>query len=327
MRAQTIVKWEQGSVLFGTLIWAVLAALAGARKAPLGVIELLFLFAPLVIVPLGIALGRMVSPLKYPKVELWLGMVQPIFAFLTVVSFWLPIGKTAAILAIPWLVFCISIAISAALTLLRGANWSLVDWVVNIGRIDLTVAGCWLVMSRLGMRPLGIQEPIGLLTAVHFHYTGFATAMLLAALLTYIHRTNKLVKLFDLVALVVGTPFLVAAGFVYSPTLKMAAAIVLSIAVTVLAAVQFWMAKTLSRGFSRIYLRCSSLSVAAAMALASIYAVGDWLKQDWLVIPRMASTHGLLNALGFTLLGLLGWLVEFSNRSHHTSSVEILPSM
>ena len=34
--------------------------------------------------------------------------------------------------------------------------------------------------------------------------------------------------------------------------------------------------------------------------------------QDWLVIPRMASTHGLLNALGFSLLGILGWVIEFS---------------
>jgi len=45
-------------------------------------------------------------------------------------------------------------------------------------------------------------------------------------------------------------------------------------------------------------------------------AIGDWLEQDWLVIPRMATTHGLLNALGFCLLGLLAWIVEFS--AEHT---------
>src|SRR5262249_14833798 len=159
--------------------------------------------------------------------------------FLSVVSFWLPIGKTAAILALPWLIFCISIAIAAALTLLLATNRSLVDWTVNIGRIDLSVAGCWLVMSRLGMRPLGIQEPIGLLTAVHFHYAGFSTTMLLGAFLTFIRCSNKLVKLLDHAALVIiGTPFLVAAGFVYSPTLKMAAAIALSIGIFSLAIIQ-----------------------------------------------------------------------------------------
>ena len=48
------------------------------------------------------------------------------------------------------------------------------------------------------------------------------------------------------------------------------------------------------------------------MILASIYAIGDWLKQDWLLIPRMGSTHGVLNGLGFALPGLLGWLIHGS---------------
>jgi hypothetical protein len=31
---------------------------------------------------------------------------------------------------------------------------------------------------------------------------------------------------------------------------------------------------------------------------------------DALTIPEMAKTHGILNAVGFCLAGLLGWLVE-----------------
>jgi hypothetical protein len=316
MTTQTMAKWERGSALFGALVWTTLAAMAGANKAPLGVIELLFLFAPLVIVPLGLTLGRLVSPLKLPMFETWLRMVQPFFAFLAVISFWISIGKMAAILAFPWFAFCISIAVTAALTLLQTKNRSLIDWVVNIGRIDLAVAGSWLAMSRLGMRPLSIQEPIGLLTAVHFHYTGFSTAMLLGSLLKQT-RSIELRKVLDYIAVVIiGTPFLVAAGFVYSLTLKMIAAVVLSIGVITLAALELWIAKTLSMRLSRTFVRLSGLCVAVAMVLASIYAIGDWLKQDWLVIPRMASTHGVLNALGFSLLGLLGWVVELSNDAH-----------
>lgn len=55
------------------------------------------------------------------------------------------------------------------------------------------------------------------------------------------------------------------------------------------------------------------------MCLASIYAVGEVLGKDWLLIPRMASTHGLVNALGFVLLGLLGWLVEWNVAAPHRS--------
>jgi hypothetical protein len=88
---------------------------------------------------------------------------------------------------------------------------------------------------------------------------------------------------------------------------------VLSASLAAFAGLQFWFAGDLSSRVARTYIRLSALSVVVAMALAATYAIGDWIKQDWLLIPRMASTHGLLNGLGFSLLAVLGWLVEFAN--------------
>jgi len=255
----------------------------------------------------------MISSPKYQSVEARLRFLQPAAAAFTVASFWFSPGWLAGIFAAPWLLFCGVIAFAGGLTLIQTRNKSLVIWAVNIGRIDLAIAGGWLVMSRLGIRPLGIQEPIVLLTAVHFHYTGFATTLLAGALLTHARRNgNRLRGLRAIVALVIVTPFVVAAGFVWSPTLKMVAALVLSVSLVAMAGLQFWFSRDLSSRVTRSYVRLSALSVIIAMALAVAYAIGDWLKQDWLVIPRMASTHGLLNGLGFSLLALLGWLMEFS---------------
>ena len=157
-----------------------------------------------------------------------------------------------------------------------------------------------------------------LLTAVHFHYTGFATALLASALLTHAHRDGGDRNILRaIVTLVVATPFLVAMGFVWSITLKMASAVVLSASLATMAGLQFWFASDLSSRAIRTYMRLSALSVVVAMALAATYAIGDSLKQDWLVIPRMASTHGLLNGLGFSLLALLAWLMEFSSSPPH----------
>jgi hypothetical protein len=304
MTTQQASGWEQSSALCGAGVWAILAGLAGSGKAPLGVIELLFLFAPLVIVPLGLALARVVTPLQYKSVNTFVLFLQPPAAVLALVSFWLSPGWLAGIFAIPWFLFCAVIASAGGLALLQGKGKPLTYWAMNIGRIDLAIAGGWLVMSRFGLRPLRIQEPIVLLTAVHFHYTGFTTALLAGALLAHVQSESKVRRIIEtVVMLVLVTPFVVAVGFVWSATLKMGAAIVLSASVAALAGLQFWFSGGLNNLISRIYIRLSSLAVVTGMVLAVIYAIGDWLKQDWLVIPRMASTHGLLNSLGFSLFG------------------------
>ncbi len=49
----------------------------------------------------------------------------------------------------------------------------------------------------------------------------------------------------------------------------------------------------------------------AAQSVSRAVRLGIFQGKDWLLIPCMASTHGLLNGLGFVMLGLLGWLVEW----------------
>lgn len=42
--------------------------------------------------------------------------------------------------------------------------------------LDISLASGGLLVSRAGLRPLALQEAIVLLSSVHFHYSGFATA-------------------------------------------------------------------------------------------------------------------------------------------------------
>jgi hypothetical protein len=53
---------------------------------------------------------------------------------------------------------------------------------------------------------MGIQEPIGVLTAVHFH-AGFATAMIAAATLQFAESRGKVQWLRWVIALVIGMPY------------------------------------------------------------------------------------------------------------------------
>jgi YndJ-like protein len=315
-------SWAQMCAVLGAVIWAGVAVLARIGVAPIGAIELMFLFAPLVIVPLGMELGRVLG--SDTPLTRFARRVQPVAAALAVAALWLPPGRPAGGLACVWMVVCLSMAIAAIIDLSSLAKsrpnsstrFTIHRITLAVAQLDLSVGGAWLVASRLGLRPMGIQEPIGLLTAVHFHYAGFATAMISAAMLHFATQLQECRWLQWLVAVVIGMPFIVAAGFVISPQLKLGAAAVFSAAVAGLAVVLRSCAKRLESGTARVLLYVAAATVFAGMVLSTGYAVADFRGSDVLPIPQMARTHGILNAVGFCLPGLLGWLVEFASDSH-----------
>jgi len=352
--------WAAGWASAGAAAWAGVAVLAKMGIARIGVIELMFLFAPLVIVPLGMELGRVCGFESGIARELAAAAqtLQPLGAVLAVVAVCLGPGERAGFLAGGWMVVCGLMAGAGVMELgsvgLGSANTgpaaeienltggapvatrvgavsgqaSRLSWIAGgVACADLAVGGAWLVASRLGWRPMGIQEPIGLLTAVHFHFAGFATATIAAATLRFAEarfagRDSLLRWLWWVVVLVLGMPFVVAAGFVISPGPKMVAAVVFSASVAGLAGFVWMCAGHVDDGTARGFLRVAAGAVFAGMALSGTYAVADFVKSECLPIPRMASTHGVLNALGFCLLGLLGWMVEASTKGFTTGVTE-----
>jgi YndJ-like protein len=340
--------WARAWATAGAVVWAGMAVLARMGIARVGAIELLFLFAPLVIVPLGMELGRGIGGAG--RLEEWGRRLQPMGAGFAVVAMWLPLGRRAAAVSLGWMVICLLMAGGGVVGLVR-ALWADADRSVRatlaIARIDLMVGGAWLVASRLGMRPMGIQEPIGLLTAVHFHFAGFATATIAAATLQFAGRAHipsteistqqvpplrsrslasvgmtgirerlrgdvELRWLRPVVWLVVGLPIVVAVGFVISPAVKMVAAVLFSASVAALAIAVRACGRKADDITARVLLQVAAGAVFASMVLSAAYAVADFAGSDALTIPQMARTHGVLNAVGFCLTGLLGWLVEGS---------------
>jgi hypothetical protein len=323
MKATTIEgSWAQRCAVLGAVIWAGVAVLARIGVAEIGAIELMFLFAPLVIVPLGMELGRVMG--SDTPLTRFARRIQPLAAALAVAALWLPPGRPAGGLACAWMVVCLSMTLAALLDLSslarsrpdRSTSSTMQRITVAVAQLDLTVGGAWLAASRLGLWPMGIQEPIGLLTAVHFHYAGFAIAMIAAAMLQFASQRQEYRWLRWLVAVVVGMPFVVAVGFVISPQLKLGAATLFSASVAGLAVVLRSSAKRLQSRTARVLFYVASASVFAGMVLSTAYAVADFRESDVLPIPQMARTHGILNAIGFGLPGLLGWLVEFAPDSH-----------
>ncbi|HYM78810.1 MAG TPA: YndJ family transporter [Candidatus Dormibacteraeota bacterium] len=310
--------WARVGATVGAAVWAGVAVLARLGIARIGAIELMFLFGPLVIVPLGMELGRLLAGAgRLETIARW---AQPFGAALAVGAMLLPPGRVAGMLAGGWMFVCLLMG-GAGVIGWVSSSWSdagksaratLLQLTFAIARIDLVVGGAWFVASRLGMRPLGIQEPIGLLTAVHFHFAGFATAMIAAATLRFAERRGHDRWLKRFVPVVIGMPFVVATGFVISPALKMTAAVMFSASVAGLAVFLRRSGKGAEAGTARVLLQVAAACVFAGMVLSGAYAIADFMGSDVLTIPQMARTHGILNAVGFCLCGLLGWEVECS---------------
>jgi hypothetical protein len=262
---------------------------------PIGVSELLLLLAIWIVVPLGFRFLPDSAPLRLAR------SFQPFAALLATISFFLPTGIPAAALAAPWLAVNGLVALGGLLVLRESIREGLPSLLLLAAMFFPPVGGIHLVASRLGHPLAGFPEPIVLLTAVHFHYTAYA-APILASLAS---RTSVLAKVGG-VGLVGGTPLL-AAGFMFSPQLKIAAVGLLVVSVILLAAGQLAALRSVPSTKARTLLVLSALSVVAGMTLAAIYEHGFYTGRTWISIPRMAWSHGILNGIGFSLFGLIGW--------------------
>ncbi len=300
-----LCRW---SVVAGGTAWTALAAGAAVGLLRLGIIEVLFLLAPLVLLPLGLPLvaGEPTSrPLRLAA------LLQPWSAALAAVSFFLPPGAPAAALAAPWFLVTALVALAGLVRLPAAVRGGLADLLICVGMLFLPVGGFGLVASRAGFPLGGFPEPIILLTAIHFHYTGFAAPLLVALAGRRAARMGGSGPLFAFSAIgtIAATP-LIATGFVFSPALKLAAIVWLTIALAAGAALQLRILPSLASRGARLLLACSALSILAGMALAAVFGLGEFTRKAWIGIPAMARTHGVLNGIGFALLGLLAWRRE-----------------
>ena len=302
-------RWSEVSAILGSVVWLGLWMIP---RESLGLIERLLLLAILVFTPLCILLTATPDrsghhPLPYRVAKI----LQPFAAACAVVAFLLPVGTIAAFFTLPWLLLTGLLALHGVIRLLPRGLARVDEVAIDAGLIYISVGGVWLFLSRLGARPLGFSTVIVLLTAVHFHYSGFAAPILVG-------MTGRQIAESDpsswhtfrvlAIAVILGTPLL-AAGITFSRPLEMISALLLAGSLLAFSfVVIFDVAASVRSVLARILLRCSGASCALAMVVASIYAT-DASGSRALKIPEMARLHGLLNGLGFVLCGLVAWTI------------------
>jgi len=298
-----VVTGLRGAVI-GSVAWVLTALLAATGAEELTLIDVLLVLAPLVVVPVGLVVAGRTD--DQAVMLLRLGA-----AAMTVPALLAGRGGGAGALALPWLGVAVSLAVPAASSWLRQPDFSPAALARLASPLYLTVGATWLVASRLGLKPVGIGEPIVELTAVHFHFAGFAAALLAAR--TYVVAspvTPRWAAAGTMLTIV--APPIVAVGFTTGAApAQVGGAVLLTLGVWIVAGLTLAAVLPLTAGAgARALLAISALSVGAPMVLAVFWAAGQHYDIPALDVAAMARIHGTLNAFGFSLAGLLGWAVR-----------------
>ena len=302
----------------GAAVWLAFLLIRTSDSNETELIQKVLLLGILVIIPLGLSLVPNAQSESNSLLYRAAILAQPVGAVAGAVSFFLYAGGSAAILASSWLLVTVMIAVFGFLRLLRRGPVFSREMCIDAGMLYLPVGGLWLVASRLGIQPIGFGDTIVLLTAMHFHFAGFAAPILAGLAGRTLPGSQPLSRVFALAGIcIVGSTPLIAAGIAFSPALALAGALIISTGLVLLAVlVVGWVLRSLNSFGAQTLLVASSLSSVCAMILACLYAYSIVAKTVIVDIPQMAMSHGILNAFGFTLCGLLAWsLVSPSNKA------------
>jgi len=296
----------------GFITWLVLLLWPSADSASTELIHKLLLFGMLVVVPLGLSL--IPPPSSDRDLTFWTYNIAVALtsnaAAAALLSLFLNKGLLAALLVCGWFIATCVIALYGLMRLiLRGSLFPLSELSIDAGLMYLPIAGAWLVIYRLGIQPFGYGETIILLTAVHFHFAGFAAPIIAGMngrVLALKPHPRQLYAL-SIFGIVAAMP-LVAAGITFTPLLGLIGTLLLSSGLLLLAILTIvWVRPAFDHPVKQILLVFGALSSCSAMVLATLYAYSLATHTLILTIPLMAKTHGILNAFGFVTCNLVVW--------------------
>jgi hypothetical protein len=270
-------------------------------------IVLLFLVAPLIVVPLGLRSIERANDRRTDRL-MRLAILSSVPSAITLaIAFALTPGLASGSLAIPWLVTTGLAAGSAILGFTRDpARLRLTPRrAMDAATGFLFVGAAFALADRADLRPFDFSATIILLTAVHFHFAGFA--LVLAGALAWRARPGPAFGL-ALGLLVVGIP-LTALGFFGLPLVAWFGVILVASGAIAVAIETLALSRGMSRGAGALA-TVAGVALMVSMPLAVIYSTGAVLGVVWLDVPTMARLHGSLNALGFALPAMLAWTIE-----------------
>ncbi|MFD4238246.1 YndJ family protein [Streptomyces sp. NPDC058542] len=251
----------------------------------------------LVVVPAGL---RLTGQQELDRIRrLW-----PLFAVPGAVALWLPRSTAATALACCYALGAVLLALHAPRRAIRGRDLDPAGIALLTALVTPAVAAVALVAERSGHELFGFGLGILALTVPHFHFAGFAAA-LIAGLVCRV--SDGPAGRFAALSVPLGT-LLVLVGYFVGDWAELAGALVLTAGMWTVGLLTWRMGRDGGRDrTTRLLLFASAAVLVATMLLALSWALGEATGLPHPTLTWMAATHGLGNALGFALCSLLAW--------------------
>jgi hypothetical protein len=310
-------RWLLIDAVIGAAAWIALLAVRLQIASGIELIERMFLLAALVVVPLGLRLSAWPRNDGKHSPWFWFACIAHPFAATAAVAAVLTVpGFASGIFAVGWFLFTVLLADWGIARFFVRRTFALEELCVDIALLYVVIGGAWFVVSRSALRNTGNTPHIIAMTAVHFNYAGFAAPIVAGLAGRWLPERASGRGLWRIGALgVAAGPILVAIGISVSRHVEVVSAFVLAIALTLLSATVAIRVTPRLAAWPAILVWTCAVSLVATMALACTYALGEFVGAPWVPVEWMARTHGIANAFGFALPGLLAWTLALPEPS------------
>ncbi len=319
MIGKTELEGNNSFQLAVIVVLLVLTAFLPSENLIIELIQFIILSAILITVPLGFnLLCNEYDVANQSTIRVFRLSLLPA-GVLAAISFTLSKGALSGLMICPWFLVTFITALSGLKFLKKNGFYNPVDLCIGFSQIYLFIGGLWLLADRLGMVVLNFSSAITLLTGMHFHYAGFITTLIVAQVGKYLLENSlyngwkRRFYLFAVTGVIVATP-LIAAGITAFPLLEMIGAYLLAIALLALSVLMLHVILPLLKGNSRTLIVIASASLLFSMFMVLQYANSEFFEVFNFKIPLMVITHGIVNAYGFALCGILAFYLDQNSK-------------
>jgi hypothetical protein len=219
-------------------------------------------------------------------------------------------GLISGVLSIPWAIYLLAFAGYGIRRLLE-RGWNVLEEnAIDIGLIYSSIGGVSLSVYCFGGSLLNYRGEILLLTASHFHFAAIFSPLFIGLVGRKLCPGSKLGNLYRWTTVgLIASPLLVAIGIYTNHIVETIAVLLYSVCLFIYSYyVLVHISNKANRFIIRLSLQASAVIVSSTILLSIVFSISTLLGDQWLIIDQMKVYHGASNAVGFVLLGLLGWV-------------------